>query len=69
MQQAQGSKRILGVALLLSAVVMGVLAVLFWTGVMYVTAEARPLVAGALVAAAVIDFGVGIAFLRAAVSE
>ncbi len=67
--ERNGSKQILGIALVASAMVMLVLAVLFWTGVIGVPAESRLLLCGALALAGLVDLGVGVRFLQSAASE
>jgi drug/metabolite transporter (DMT)-like permease len=61
-----GSKRIVGVALLISGLVLLVLSVLFWTGVFPVQPEARPVLGVALLLAALVDAGIGVKFLQSA---
>ncbi len=61
-----GSRRIVGVALLISGLVLLVLSVLFWTGVFPVQADARPVLGVALLLAALVDAGVGVKFLQSA---
>lgn len=67
--ERNGSKQILGIALVASAAVMLVLALLFWNGVIGIAAEARPLLSGALALAGLVDLGVGVKFLQSAASE
>jgi hypothetical protein len=59
-----GSRRIVGVTLLGSAVAMLVLAVLVWGGLLGLAAAGRQIVAGALFVAALIDMRVGLRFIQ-----
>jgi hypothetical protein len=61
-----GGKRIVGVALLISALVLLVLSSLCWTGVFPVQAAARPVLGVALLLAALVDAGIGVKFLQSA---
>jgi hypothetical protein len=61
-----GPKQMLGIALIASAMVMLVLAVLFWTGVIGIAAESRLWLCGALTLAGLVDLGVGVRFLQSA---
>ena len=64
MEHSARSRRVLGIALVASSVVMLVLALLAWTGVMGVAADARPVLAGALGLAGMVDLGIGVKFLQ-----
>jgi hypothetical protein len=64
MMDVPGSRRRLGFALLLSACVMAVLAALMFSEVIRVSAGARFVVSGALVAAALVDAFIGIVFIN-----
>jgi hypothetical protein len=68
MEQA-GSKRIVGLALLGSAVVMIVLAAFIWSGLLPVTGDSRTYVVAALLVAAMVDLAVGTRFVTAAGSQ
>ena len=58
------NKRIVGLTLLGSAGVMLVLAGLFFAGVIELPAETRPLLAGVLVLAAIVESMMAVRFLR-----
>jgi hypothetical protein len=64
--EQSGSKRALGAALVMSAVVMLALAALFWTRVIRVAPDARPFLGGALALAGLVDLGVGVKLLQSA---
>ncbi len=61
-----GTKRVLGVALLGTGAAMLVLSVLFWTGVIAIASESRPIIGVALLLAGLIDLGLGVKFLQSA---
>jgi hypothetical protein len=61
-----GSRRRLGIALLASAGVMACLGALCFGGIIPVRGDARVLVGGALMAAAVVDALVGVMMIRQA---
>ena len=69
MEHSARSRRVLGIALVASSLVMLVLATLIWTGVIGVAPDARHLLSSALVLAALVDLGVGVKFVQAAASE
>jgi hypothetical protein len=62
--RVQGSRRIVGIALLVSAVALALLAVLVFTGVLGIAEDGRVLLGGALLAAAVLDAFVAATFVR-----
>jgi hypothetical protein len=55
-------KQIIGLAMLLSAIVLGVIGYLIFAGTVPVPEESRPIVGGAIGAAAVLDLLIGIWF-------
>jgi len=59
-----GSKRIVGVALLVSSAVLLVLAAIFWFSVVDVGPEVRPIVSAALFVAALADAAIGARLLQ-----
>ena len=63
MSEETGSRRIVGFALVASAVVLGLVAALIYTGVFGVSEEARGIVAGAMGAAAVLDMCLAVYFI------
>jgi hypothetical protein len=56
----------LGAALLGTGVIMLVLSVVFWTGVIGIAPESRPILGTALLLAGLVDVGIGVKFLQAA---
>ena len=64
-----GSKRVIALALLFSAVLLAVLAVLMYTGVVPLAEGTRRFAALAVGAAAVADFVIGLWFFRMAQSS
>ena len=63
MSEEHGSRRIVGFAMMASALVLGVVASLIYTGVFGVSEQARAIVAGAMGLAAVLDLLLAIYFL------
>jgi hypothetical protein len=63
MSREQGSRRIIGFALIASAVVLGIVASLIYTGVFGVSQQARTIVAGAMAVAAVLDMLLAVYFI------
>ncbi len=63
MPKPAGNRRIVGLALLASAAVMFVFAILLGTGVIPVSDQSRSIIAVALSAAAVLDGLIGLRFL------
>jgi hypothetical protein len=61
-----GSKRTLGVALLGTGAIMLVLSAVFWTGVIAIAPESRPILGAALLVAGLIDVAIGVKFLQSA---
>ena len=59
-----GSKRIVGVALLVSSAVLLVLAAIFWFSVVDVGPDIRPIVSAALFVAALADAAIGARLLQ-----
>jgi len=59
-----GSKRIVGIALLVSSAVLLVLAAIFWFSVVDVGPEVRPIVSAALFVAALADAAIGARLLQ-----
>jgi hypothetical protein len=58
-----GNRRIVGFALVASAVVLGLVAALIYTGVFGVSEQARGIVAGAMGVAAVLDMLLAVYFI------
>jgi hypothetical protein len=63
MSEQQSSRRIVGFAMLASALVLGVVAALVYTGVFGVSEQARAIVAGAMALAAVLDLLLAVYFI------
>jgi hypothetical protein len=63
MSTEPGSRRIIGFALIASAVVLGIVASLIYTGVFGVSQQARTIVAGAMAVAAVLDMLLAVYFI------
>jgi hypothetical protein len=63
MSTQPGSRRIVGFALVASAVVLGLVAALIYTGVFGVSEQARGIVAGAMGVAAVLDMLLAVYFI------
>ena len=63
MSTQQGSRRIVGYALAASAVVLGAVAALIYTGVFGVAEQARGIVAGAMGVAALLDMVLAVYFI------
>jgi hypothetical protein len=63
MSTQQGNRRIVGYALVASAVVLGTVAALIYTGVFGVSEQARGIVAGAMGIAAVLDMVLAVYFI------
>jgi hypothetical protein len=61
---AAGRFRRLGRMLILTAVIVFALAIAFWNGLGSLEPDARPLIAGALTLAGLLDLGIGIVMLR-----
>jgi hypothetical protein len=62
----QGSGRVVGLALLASALVLLLVAILIWVGAFGVPQESRAIIGGALLLAAVVDLFVGLRFFQQA---
>ena len=62
--QAAANKQLVGIILMISAAVLGVLAMLTYTGIVPLPEETRPMAALVVGIAAVADFGVGVLFFR-----
>ena len=63
MSTQQGSRRIIGYALVASAAVLATVAALIYTGVFGVSGQARGIVAGAMGVAAVLDMLLAVYFI------
>jgi hypothetical protein len=63
MSTQQGSRRIVGYALIGSAVVLATIAALIYTGVFGVSEQARGIVAGAMGVAALLDMVLAVYFI------
>jgi hypothetical protein len=63
MSTQQGSRRIVGFALVASAVVLGLVAALIYSGAFGVSEQARGIVAGAMGVAAVLDMLLAVYFI------
>ncbi|MGH9218218.1 MAG: hypothetical protein ACRD1W_02880 [Vicinamibacterales bacterium] len=61
---AAANKQLVGVILMISAAVLGVMAMLTYTGIVPLPEETRPMAALIVGIAAVADFGVGVMFFR-----
>jgi hypothetical protein len=59
------NKRVVGMALFASSIIMVIVAILFGTGVLPIGDETRPILVGVLLVAAVIDAFMGWRFLMA----
>ena len=59
MPEQQNPKRLVGVILMVSAVILGVVAGLFFTGVLPIDSEVRPIVTAAMAVAALADLAIG----------
>lgn len=63
MSEEQSSRRIVGFAMAASALVLGIVASLIYTGVFGVSEQARTIVAGAMAAAAALDLLLAVYFI------
>ena len=63
MSTQQGSRRIVGLALAASAVVLGLVATMIYSGVVGVSEQSRGIVAGAMGVAAVLDMILAVYFI------
>jgi hypothetical protein len=59
----------LGVALVGTGAIMIVLSIVFWTGLVGVAPESRPILGTALLLAGLVDVGIGVKFMQSAGSE
>jgi hypothetical protein len=59
MPEQKDARRLVGIILMFSAVLLGVVAALFFTGVLPVDPEIRPIVSAAMGVAALADLAIG----------